>query len=29
MEGILFYTRQKTVLTRWGKVGGTWFGSKT
>lgn len=28
-EGILFYTRQKTVLTRWGRVGGAWFGSRT
>ena len=28
-EGVLFYTRQKTVLTRWGRVGGTWFGSRT
>ncbi len=28
-EGIMFYTRQKTVLTRWGRAGGTWFGSRT
>ena len=28
-EGVMFYTRQKTVLTRWGRVGGTWFGSRT
>ena len=28
-EGIMFYTRQKTVLTRWGRAGGAWFGSQT